>query len=75
MKEYTEQEIIDALKQIETMDHYTMCKIWRFGPIGSEIYFRNDLPTSEAFRKRLFEHFRGFTPDISKAIGWENNNN
>jgi hypothetical protein len=73
MEEYTEQQIKDALDRIEKMDHYTMCRLWRFAPTGSEIYFRSDLPTGDAFRKRLFEHFHGFTPEISKDLGWGKN--
>ena len=68
--EYLDQEITEALEMIENMDHFTMCQLWRFAPSGSEIYFRNDLPTGCAFKKRLFEHFGGFTPEISKALGW-----
>lgn len=71
MKEYTEEDIKNALKAIEEMDHYHMCNLWRFAPSGSEIFFRSDLPTGEAFKKRLFEHFGGFTPEISKDLGWE----
>lgn len=69
MKTYTEEEIQKVLAEIATMDHYTMCRLWRFAPIGEEnIYFRNDLPTGEAFCFRLFKHFGGFTPEISKSL-------
>lgn len=67
--EFTEEQVSKALAEIEVMDHFTMCKIWRFAPAGTEIYFRNNLPTGEAFKKRLFEHFGGFNPTISKALG------
>lgn len=70
MEEYTEQQIKSALDRIEKMDHYTMCRLWRFAPAGSEIYFRSDLPTGESFKNRLFQHFGGFTPEISKELGW-----
>jgi len=69
MREPTEKEINKALKKIETLDHFTMCKLWRFSPAGSEIYFRADLPTGDAFSKRLWGHFGGFTPEISKQLG------
>lgn len=69
MKEYSEQEIADAMKRITEMEHFEMCRLWRFAPTGSEIYFRSDLPTGEAFKERLFTHFGGFTPSISKALG------
>ena len=70
MKEFAEQQIEDALITIASMDHYTMCRFWRFAPIGSDIYFRSDLPTGVAFKERLFGHFGGFTPEISKDLGW-----
>jgi len=69
MKEYTQEEIDKALDDISKMDHYTMCKLWRFAPAGSEIYFRTD-GAGNAFTKRLFDHFGGFTPEISKELGW-----
>lgn len=68
MKEYTQQEIDNALKEIESMDHYTMCSMWRFTK-GESIYFRKDLPTADAFKNRLFKTFDGFTPEISKSLG------
>lgn len=68
MKEYTEEEVQKALQEIESMDHYTMCKLWRFG--SNPVYFCSDLPTGKAFKERLFDHFGGFTPEMSKLIGW-----
>jgi hypothetical protein len=69
MDQYTQQQIDKALEEIETLDRFTMCKLWRFAPPGTNIYFRNDLPTGVAFHKRLFIHFGGFTPEISKQLG------
>jgi hypothetical protein len=69
--EFTPEQIENALQEIEKMDHYTMCKYWRFAPKGTEIYFRSDLPTGEAFENRLFKHFGGFNPEISKSLGWQ----
>lgn len=68
--EYTKEQIEEALKRIEQMEHYAMCRIWRFAPSGTEILFRSDLPTGPDFQKRLFQHFGGFTPEISKSLGW-----
>lgn len=67
--EFTEEQVENALKHIENMDHFEMCSIWRFSKNGN-IYLRNDLPTGEAFKTRLFKHFGGFTPEISKELGW-----
>lgn len=72
MKEYSDKEIANALKRIEEMEQFEMCRLWRFAPAGSEIYFRSDLPTSVAFKERLFTHFGGFTPSISKSLGHGN---
>jgi len=75
-EEYTQNEINNFETMIEEMDHETMCYKWRFSPSGSPL-FRKDLITSsgkslgDIFKKRLFEHFGGFTPEISKSIGWE----
>jgi hypothetical protein len=71
MKQPTLEEITKALARIEEMSHYEMCRLWRFGePDGKELLLRSDLPTGEAFRRRLFYHFGGFTPEISKQLGW-----
>jgi hypothetical protein len=69
MEGFTQEEIQKALEKIETMDHFTMCRYWRFAPPGTQIFFRSDLPTGEAFKNRLFNHFGGFTPEISKQLG------
>lgn len=71
--EFTQEQIDKALKEIENMDHFTMCKLWRFPKTETTIYFRNDLPTGEAFKTRLFQHFGGFTPEISKRLGFNDN--
>lgn len=73
MRNYTAEEIETALQEISVMDHYTMCSIWRFGARDAyeEIYLRSDLPTGKAFTDRLFQNLGGFTPDISKSLGWE----
>lgn len=71
--EFTQEQIDTALKEIEQMDHYTMCKLWRFSCQDDKPYFRNDLPTGEAFKTRLFTHFGGFTSEISKQLGWQLN--
>ncbi|MDD4000213.1 MAG: hypothetical protein PHX62_04895 [Bacilli bacterium] len=70
MTEFTQYEIDNALKEIESMDHFTMCKLWRFSGTTSPIYFRSDLPTGKRFKERLFDEFGGFTPKISKQLGW-----
>ena len=70
MQEFTKEQIDKALEEIEELDHFTMCRYWRFAPSGTEIYFRSDLPTGDAFKNRLFNYFGGFTPRISKMLGF-----
>lgn len=69
-QEYTQDQIDKAKAEIAEMDHEQMCRIWRFQPEGTEIYLRKDLGTGDLFANRLFGHFGGFTPLISKRIGW-----
>ena len=57
------------IDKINSMDHESMCSLWRFAAIGHS-YFDKTKPYYEVFRKRLFDHFGGFTPVISKSIGW-----
>jgi hypothetical protein len=56
--------------EIDAMTHLDMCSLWRFGKTGSW-YFRGEC--GQYFSDRLFKHFGGFNPQISKAIGWEKN--
>jgi len=61
-----QQTIIDKINQ---MGHYEMCYFWRFAPSGHH-YFDKTLPYAKIFEERLFKHFGGFTPEISKSLGW-----
>ena len=69
-KQYTEEEIAQILERINNMSHFEMCELWRFAPSGHP-YFDCTLPFAEHYKERLFKHFGGFTPEISKEIGWE----
>ena len=60
-----EQAEIDTINQ---MSHHEMCRLWRFAP-GGHPYFDSTKPCSEVFKRRLFEHFGGFNPAISKSLG------
>jgi hypothetical protein len=64
----TDQEIIDWKLKIDNMTQEEMASAWRFTPAG-HILFRRDLPLSEYFQKK-FKELGGFTPEISKKIGW-----
>lgn len=63
--EYIEKTIAD----INNLSHYNMCYLWRFASPGHE-YFDGSLPFYKVFKKR-FDEFGGFTPEISKSLGWE----
>ena len=58
-------------EDIDKMSHYEMCRMWRFSP-SDELhpYFDRTNPISEYFYNRLFNYFGGFTPEISKQLGW-----
>jgi hypothetical protein len=60
-----EQQAI--INQINEMSHFEMCSLWRFAPSGHP-FFNITLPYAEVFQARLFNHFGGFTPEISKAL-------
>ena len=56
----------DVIKQrIDAMSHYDLCEVWRFGS--------SDDATLEGdyLKNRLFNEFGGFTPEISKRLGWD----
>ena len=58
------------ITNINHMSHHDMCSLWRFAPLGHP-YFDSTQPMAEVFKKRLFEHHGGFTPEISKSLGWK----
>lgn len=57
------KEIIEV---IDKMTHEEMCNIWRFSESGNR-YLEGIV--GDYFQDRLFNHFGGFTPEISKKIG------
>jgi hypothetical protein len=66
--DYTEEQIKTAIEEIEKMDHTLMCMLWRFG--GNPIYFDSTTESGRFFKEKLFTRYGGFTPEISKKIGW-----
>ena len=56
------------IEKINSMGHVEMCRLWRYAP-SDHPYFNSTLPYYEIFRERLFDHFGGFLPQISKSIG------
>lgn len=57
----------DEKKQIDSMSHYELAYRWRFSKCGDPL-FQGD--TGEYFKKALFDDKGGFTPELSKSIGW-----
>lgn len=62
-------ELEKGKQEIDSLSHEQMCKMWRFGTAKRE-WLDSKSPLSEHFKNRLFVHFGGFTPEISKRIGW-----
>lgn len=63
------EEIRRHRERIEGMGREEMARLRRFAPIGHP-YFDRRLPLNEAFEAR-FAKLGGFSPGISKKIGWE----
>lgn len=57
----------EHLAIINDMTHEELCFTWRFAPIGSPLVQGR---AGDRLRERLFEEMGGFTPEISKKIGW-----
>ena len=61
-----DKEQIEA--EINALTREQMCRLWRHAPSGHR-YFNTSGPYWEIFDKR-FKELGGFTPEISKKIGW-----
>lgn len=58
----------DALRwKIDGLTRMEMARIWRFGPSGDPM-LQGD--AGLYFKQRFFGDLGGFSPEISKAIGW-----
>ncbi len=70
MTDATSTESIDGrtVDRIHSLSREEMASLWRFAPAG-HLYFDTTRPYYEIFRKR-FDELGGFSPAISKAIGW-----
>ncbi len=62
---------LEELKsKIDELSHKELARIWRFGSSDNELLQGE---AGEYFRDRLFNHFGGFNPSLSKGIGWDKN--
>jgi hypothetical protein len=54
--------------KIDALSHEQLAYHWRFARSGDPLLSGQ---TGDYFAARLFNHFGGITPEISKKIGWE----
>ena len=59
---------LEIEKEINGLTHYEMCRLVRFAPFGHK-YFDKSKSYFKLFQKRSKE-LGGFTPEISKRLGW-----
>ena len=55
--------------EIDNMSQFELCRIWRFSKSGNPLLMDD---TGQYFKERLREK-GGFTPEISKKLGWGGN--
>lgn len=60
---------VETIEIINQMSQREMASLWRQAPPGHP-YFDKTKPYWEVFEKR-FDELGGFTPAISKAVGWD----
>lgn len=56
-----------TMEQVEAMSHMELCYHWRFDKTGK--WIAGDPITERAIER--YRAFGGMTPEISKAIGWD----
>ncbi len=52
-------------EEIDSLAHHDCCRIWRYAATGNWMIMGD---CGDYFKKRLFDHFGGFTSQISKAL-------
>jgi len=63
-----EDENQKRLKEdIDKMSHKELATLWRFGKSEND-YLQGEIGIY--LKDRLFNHFGGFNPSLSKEIGW-----
>lgn len=63
-----ESKELETLKaEIDKMSHEELARLWRFGKSEDK---KLQGEAGEYTRDRLFKHFGGFNPTLSKRIGW-----
>lgn len=65
----TEKGIQEHKDTIDKLSREEMARLWRFAPSG-HVYFISDTEVHDHFAER-FKELGGFSPSISKKIGWD----
>lgn len=60
----TPQQITDLKVRIDGMTQFEMCREWRFSSAGSPFFCNPEVYA------HWEQKFQGFTPEISKSLGW-----
>lgn len=68
LEDFTSAEVKAINDSIDSMSQEDMCRLWRFSTSDNPI-LRGDLPFYARFKEK-FNKLGGFTPEISKRIGW-----
>ena len=58
----------DVKAEIDALSREQMARLWRFAPSGHR-FFQGDV--GAYFKERFYAVLGGFTPELSKRIGWE----
>lgn len=61
----TEQELKTWKDKLDDMSQVDLARLWRFSDLGCPVFSEPEL--YECFKT----NFKGFTPEISKLIGWD----
>ena len=69
MTEMTEEQRNAYKQTIDSWDQYTTCSHWRFDKSGLP-WTGGDAELSKYFAEH-FKKMGGFTPAISKSLGWD----
>lgn len=54
--------------KIDAMTHSELASLWRFGDSSNKLLQGK---AGQYFKDRLFNHFGGFNPSLSKQLGWK----
>jgi hypothetical protein len=67
INENNNEDIAKLKEDIDKMSHEELAKLWRFGKSENK-YLQGE--AGSYLKDRLFNHFGGFNPTLSKKIDW-----